>query len=68
MVIKILDLDPDWIWIQIGMQPKVVDLDPELYQMNTDPKPCFSNSSSYLTGTSTKPDVRPGLGYLCSFV
>jgi hypothetical protein len=29
-------LDPDWIRIRVGIQPKM--LDPYLYQMNTDPK------------------------------
>ncbi len=37
MVIK--TLDPDWIRIWIGIQPKM--LDPDRYQMNTDPQPCF---------------------------
>jgi hypothetical protein len=30
-------LDPDWI--RIGIQPKILDPDP--YQMNTDPQLCF---------------------------
>jgi hypothetical protein len=34
LVIK--TLDPDWIRIWIGVQPKMLDPDP--YQMNTDPK------------------------------
>jgi hypothetical protein len=29
-------------WIRIGIQPKMLDLDP--YQMNTDTKPCFSSN------------------------
>jgi hypothetical protein len=29
-------MDPDWI--RIGIQPKMLDPDP--YQMKTDPKPC----------------------------
>ncbi len=33
-VIKIRD--PDWIRIRIGIQPNMLDLDPD--QMNTDPK------------------------------
>jgi hypothetical protein len=30
-------MDPDWIWIGIGFQPKMLDPD----QMNTDPKHWF---------------------------
>jgi hypothetical protein len=30
-------MDPDPDWIRIGIQPKMLDPDP--YQMNTDPKP-----------------------------
>ena len=30
------DPDPDW---RIGIQPKMLDPDP--YQMNTDPQPCY---------------------------
>jgi hypothetical protein len=37
LVIK--TLDPDWIRIRIGIQPKMLDPDP--YQMNTDPKHWF---------------------------
>jgi hypothetical protein len=33
-------LDPDWI--RIGIQPKIMDPDADPYQMNTDPKPCYS--------------------------
>jgi hypothetical protein len=33
-VIKILD--PDWIGIRIGIQPKMLDTDPDPYQMNTE--------------------------------
>ncbi len=36
---KILDPDPDWTLIRIGIQPKM--LDPDLYLMSTDPKHCF---------------------------
>ena len=32
----IITLDPDWIRIRIGIQPKMPDPDP--YQMNMDPK------------------------------
>jgi hypothetical protein len=32
-----LDQDPFWIRIRIDIQPKMLDPDP--YQMNTDPKP-----------------------------
>jgi hypothetical protein len=32
-------LDPDWIWIRIGMQPKMLDSDP--YQISTGPKHWF---------------------------
>jgi hypothetical protein len=27
-------MDPDWIRIRIGIQPKMLDLDPDLHQMN----------------------------------
>ncbi len=40
MVIKALD--PDWIRIRIGMQPKMLDQDP--YQMYTDPKHWFKSA------------------------
>jgi hypothetical protein len=30
-----------WIRIRIGILPKMLDLDPDPYQMNTDPKPWF---------------------------
>ncbi len=39
MVIK--TLDPDWIRIRIGIQPKMMDPDP--YQLNTDPKHCLGS-------------------------
>jgi hypothetical protein len=32
-------LDPDWIQIWISIQPKILDPDPDPYQMNTDPQP-----------------------------
>jgi hypothetical protein len=35
LVIKALD--PDWIRIRIGIQPKMLELDPD--KMNADPKP-----------------------------
>ncbi len=36
LVIKALD--PDWIRIRIGIQPKMLDPDPD--EMNADPQPC----------------------------
>ena len=33
-------MDPDWIRIRIGIQPKMLDPDP--YQMNADPQPCIA--------------------------
>ncbi len=38
MVIKALDPDPYWIRIRIGIQPKMLDPDPD--EMNADPQPC----------------------------
>jgi hypothetical protein len=38
LVIKALD--PDWIRIRIGIQPKMLDPDPD--EMNADPQPCFT--------------------------
>ncbi len=38
MVIKALD--PDWIRVRIGVHPKMLDPDPDLEKMNTDPQPC----------------------------
>ncbi len=35
LVIKALD--PDWIWIRIGVQHKMLDPDPD--EMNADPQP-----------------------------
>ncbi len=35
------DPDSDPAWIRIGIQTKM--LDPDRYQMNTDPKPCLPN-------------------------
>jgi hypothetical protein len=40
LVIK--TLDPDWIQIGIGMQPKMLDPDPD--QINTDPKHCYGEN------------------------
>jgi hypothetical protein len=37
LVIKALD--PDWIRIRIGIQPKILDPDPD--DMNADPQPCW---------------------------
>jgi hypothetical protein len=37
LVIKALD--PDWIQIQIGIQPNMLDPDPD--EMNADPQPCY---------------------------
>jgi hypothetical protein len=37
LVIKALD--PDWIRIRIGIQPKMLDPDPD--EMYADPQPCF---------------------------
>jgi hypothetical protein len=37
LVIKALD--PYWIRIRIGIQPKMLDPDPD--EMNADPQPCF---------------------------
>ncbi len=34
-------MDPDWIRIRIGIQPKMLDPDLDPYQMNTDPQPCI---------------------------
>ena len=33
-------LDPDWIRIRIGIQPKMLDPDPEPDEMNAVPQPC----------------------------
>jgi hypothetical protein len=41
LVIKALD--PDWIRIRIGIQPKMLDPDPD--EMNADPQPCFPCAS-----------------------
>ncbi len=46
MVIKALD--PDWIRIRIGIQPKMLDPDPD--EMNADPKPCFKLSPGVVFG------------------
>jgi hypothetical protein len=37
LVIK--TLDPDWIRIWIGIQPKMLDPDPDLYRINMNTKP-----------------------------
>jgi hypothetical protein len=37
LAIKALDPDPYWISIRIGIQPKMLDLDPD--EMNADPQP-----------------------------
>ena len=37
LVIK--GLDPDWIRIRIGVQPNMLDPDPD--EMNADPQPCL---------------------------
>jgi hypothetical protein len=38
----ITTLDPVWIRIRIGIQPKMLDPDPH-NQINTDPKPCLTH-------------------------
>ncbi len=38
----IIALDPDWIQIRIGIQPKMLDPDPD--EMNADPQPCQRES------------------------
>jgi hypothetical protein len=38
-------MDPDWIQIRIGIQPEMLDPDP--YQMNTDPKHRFHMAGSH---------------------
>ncbi len=35
-------LDPDWIQIRIGIQPKMLDPDPG--EMNADPQPCLQGA------------------------
>jgi hypothetical protein len=42
LVIKALD--PDWIRIRIGIQPKMLDPDPD--EMNADPQPWFIDGDS----------------------
>ncbi len=32
-------MDPDPYWIRIGIQPKILDPDPD--EINADPQPCF---------------------------
>jgi hypothetical protein len=41
-------LDPDWIRIRIGLQPQTLDPDPDLDQMNADPKPWKKGRVVYL--------------------
>jgi hypothetical protein len=43
LVIKALD--PDWIRIRIGIQPKM--LDPDSDEMNADQQPCFKDKKSH---------------------
>jgi hypothetical protein len=48
------------IWIRVGIQPEMLDLDP--YQMNTDSKPCFLASKLKKVLTAAwKPDPDPGI-------
>jgi hypothetical protein len=49
LVIKTLDLD--WIRIRIGIQPKMLDLDPDQYQKNTDPKPWLQPAKYFIPHT-----------------
>jgi hypothetical protein len=44
LVIKALD--PDWIRIRIGNQPKMLNPDPD--EMNADPQPCPKGPPAYL--------------------
>ncbi len=37
----IIALDPDWIRIRIGIQPNMVDPDPDPDEMNADPRPWY---------------------------
>jgi hypothetical protein len=41
LVIKALD--PDWIQIRIGIQPKMLAPDPDPDEMNADPQPCLAD-------------------------
>jgi hypothetical protein len=43
LVIK--TLDPDWIRIQTGFQPKIIDPDPD--KMNADPQPCLLDTLNF---------------------
>ncbi len=49
LVMKVLDPDPYWIRIRIGIQPKMMDpdLDPDPDEMNVDPQPCFFQFQEY---------------------
>jgi hypothetical protein len=49
-------LDPDWIRIRIGIQPKMLDPDPD--EMNADPQPCTQPHAG--SCSSVKDDIRSG--------
>jgi hypothetical protein len=42
MVIKAQD--PYWIQIRIGIQPKMLELDPDRDEINADPQPCLKQT------------------------
>jgi hypothetical protein len=58
LVIKALD--PYWIRIRIGNQPKV--LDPDLDEMNADPQPCLREGYGEVVGVLPVTVVAPQLG------
>jgi hypothetical protein len=55
LVIK--TLDPDWI--RIGILPKMLDPDPDPYQINTDPKPCLKVRQTRAASSASLSDSFP---------
>jgi hypothetical protein len=45
-------LDPDWIRILIGVQPKMLDADPDPDEMNADPQSCRQRVGLEIRGTA----------------
>ncbi len=58
LVIKALD--PHWIRIRIGSQPKMLDTDPD--EMNADPQPCLREGDGEVVGVLPVTVVAPQLG------
>jgi hypothetical protein len=56
-----LDPDPYWIRIWIGIQPQMLDPDPD--EMNADPQPCFEQSAKFVFVSTVLLEILLSLPY-----